>query len=167
MGKRLARMGHPSRACLPLFSLTAIASFLCIRGGAKAASSNNTSNPIDDSHYMGSETCQTCHAESYQRWKNTAMGRAFLEHAQTPLEKRACEACHGPGRAHVEGGGVTAIIRFGKKSKNNVQEQNAQCLQCHDKGDRMFWEGRTHDSRGLACVTLSPDHAAQFCFSSF
>jgi DmsE family decaheme c-type cytochrome len=121
----------------------------------KATSAAATPQAVDDSQYVGSETCQTCHAASFQTWKNTAMGRAFLDHPKTPLEKRGCEACHGPGRAHVEGGGdVTAIIRFDKKtSPLSAQEKNEQCLQCHEKGNRLFWQGSTHESRGLSCVT--------------
>ncbi|MBI2816558.1 MAG: ammonia-forming cytochrome c nitrite reductase subunit c552 [Acidobacteria bacterium] len=115
-----------------------------VAGAAKAA---------DDAEYIGSETCKTCHEDSFIRWSKTPMGRAFLEHAKTPLEKRGCEACHGPGKAHVEGGGdVSAIIRFGNESKQTAQEQNDQCLQCHEKGNRMFWRASPHQSRGLACV---------------
>ena len=154
MDEPLISCEHTSRAFLLVFSFTVIGALFCSGRESKAARPNNAVNPVDDTHYVGSETCRTCHAESYLNWKNTAMGRAFLEHAQTPLEKRACEACHGPGRTHVErGGDVASIIRFGKKSSHSVQEQNAQCLQCHDKGQRPFWEGRTHQSRGVACVT--------------
>jgi DmsE family decaheme c-type cytochrome len=107
-----------------------------------------------DSDYVGSDACATCHADSMQTWKNTAMGRAFLLHPKTDLERRGCESCHGPGRAHVEGGGdITRIRRFGQNSPLSVEEQNAECQQCHEKGARLFWEGSTHQSRGLACVT--------------
>jgi DmsE family decaheme c-type cytochrome len=107
----------------------------------------------DDAQYVGVETCKICHDDSYTKWRNTPMGRHFLEHAKTPLEEKTCEACHGPGKAHVEGGGdLAAIVSFGKNSKQTAQEQNDQCLQCHDKGNRMFWRGSPHQSRGLACV---------------
>ena len=87
----------------------------------------------NEPQYVGSETCRTCHVlgglapkGDFQSWKDTAMGRAFLDHPKTPLEARGCEACHGPGRAHVEGGGdITAILRFGEKSNLSAQEQNA------------------------------------------
>jgi DmsE family decaheme c-type cytochrome len=106
------------------------------------------------SDYVGSEACQTCHEASYQNWKGTAMGRAFLDHPKTDLERQGCESCHGPGRAHVEGGGdLTAIIRFGKSAPQSAVEQNEQCLQCHEKGGRIFWQGSIHESRGLACAT--------------
>jgi DmsE family decaheme c-type cytochrome len=81
------------------------------------------------------------------------MGRALLKHAKTPTEERGCEACHGPGRAHVEGGGdVNEIIRFGKNSRLSTAEQNDVCLKCHAGKQRMYWRGSAHQSRGLACV---------------
>lgn len=107
-----------------------------------------------DGDYVGSETCITCHQDQEHRFKNTIMGKVMLGNPRTPLEARGCEACHGPGRAHVEaGGGKDSIpIRFGKDSKNSVAEQNATCLDCHSRGNHLFWKGSPHESRGMACV---------------
>jgi DmsE family decaheme c-type cytochrome len=82
------------------------------------------------------------------------MGKVMLGNPRTPLEARGCEACHGPGKAHVEAGGGkdTIPIRFGKDSKNSVAEQNATCLDCHSRGNHLFWKGSPHESRGMACV---------------
>jgi DmsE family decaheme c-type cytochrome len=118
------------------------------------ALSAQASPQTDQSAYMGTEACRTCHEASFQAWKGTAMGKAFVDHPKNDLESKGCETCHGPGRSHVEGGGdVDAIIRFGKKSPLSAAEQNDTCLQCHEKGGRMFWKGSTHNLRGLACVT--------------
>ncbi|MBI4519466.1 MAG: DmsE family decaheme c-type cytochrome, partial [Gemmatimonadetes bacterium] len=69
------------------------------------------------------------------------------------LEARACEACHGPGEEHVRGGGDrTKIFRFGKNSPASLAEQNTRCLQCHESGARLHWNGSVHESRNLACV---------------
>ncbi len=150
MGEKLIRNG--TRAGWLVGWLAAMVMFTPGTGESKPATP--AQQTADDSQYVGSETCRTCHEDSYQRWKNTTMGKAFLEHAQKPLEKRACEACHGPGRAHAEGGGgADTIISFSKKTKRPAHELNEQCLQCHEKGNRMFWEGSTHESRGLSCVT--------------
>jgi DmsE family decaheme c-type cytochrome len=107
-----------------------------------------------DGDYVGSETCVTCHQDQEHRFKNTIMGKVMLGNPRTPLEARGCEACHGPGKAHVEaGGGKDSIpIRFGKDSKNSVAEQNATCLDCHSRGNHLFWKGSPHESRGMACV---------------
>ncbi|MBI1956443.1 MAG: DmsE family decaheme c-type cytochrome [Acidobacteria bacterium] len=152
MGKNLATSRNGAKAIGLLCLFAAIVFFLLSPGKSQAASSATV--PQAQGEYVGSETCRGCHPDQFEGWKNTAMGRAMLDHPQTDLEKRACEACHGPGRAHAEGGGdVSAILRFGKESTLSAEDQNAQCLQCHEKGARLFWEGSTHDSRGLTCVT--------------
>ena len=102
-----------------------------------------------DGDYVGSETCITCHDDQNRRFKNTVMGKVMLGNPHTPEEARGCEACHGPGRAHVEAGGgkETIPIRFGKDSKNSVAEQNAVCMDCHARGTHLFWKGSPHESR--------------------
>lgn len=106
-----------------------------------------------DGDYVGNEACVACHQEQEHRFKNTVMGKVFA-HPRTPLEERGCESCHGPGKAHVEaGGGKDSIpIRFGKDSKNSIEEQNATCIACHSKGNQMFWRGSPHQTRAMACV---------------
>jgi len=106
-----------------------------------------------DGDYVGSETCVTCHQDQERRFKNTIMGKV-MAHPRTPLEARCCESCHGPGKAHVEAGGgkETIPVRFGKDSQNSVEEKNAACLDCHSKGNRLFWKGSPHQSRAMACV---------------
>jgi DmsE family decaheme c-type cytochrome len=108
----------------------------------------------DDPQYVGSEACKACHRNQYEKFTHTRMGKVLLNAPRTPLEAKGCEACHGPARAHVENGGsLEAIVRFGKSSNRSAEEQNLQCLQCHEKGMRLFWQGSPHESRGLSCVT--------------
>ena len=81
------------------------------------------------------------------------MGKIFAN-PRTPEEKLGCESCHGPGKAHVEAGGTkeTIPVRFTKAANESADVRNAACLSCHEKGQRMFWKGSPHESRGLACV---------------
>jgi DmsE family decaheme c-type cytochrome len=129
--------------------------------------------PGDDPGYVGSEICQTCHESQYRTVQKTRMGKIMFKAPRTPLEAKGCEACHGPARSHVDlmtgttsngngqGNGTTAspepalggIIRFGKNSALPAAEQNAVCLECHQKGMQLFWKGSPHESRGLTCVT--------------
>ncbi len=106
-----------------------------------------------DGDYVGSETCIACHDDQNKRFQRTAMGKAFAT-PRNAAQKLGCEACHGPGRVHVEAGGGkdTIPIRFGKDSKNTADEQNAVCLSCHQRGNRLFWKASAHQSRGMTCV---------------
>jgi len=92
----------------------------------------------DKSPYVGSEACAGCHAESFEVWRGSRHARAwdslkevgktfdpecischvvgfgkeggFHSEQDSPhLAGVGCEACHGPGKAHVgEGGGKMA-----------------------------------------------------------
>lgn len=103
--------------------------------------------------YAGTETCLGCHEDQQNRFKNTVMGK-IMARPRTALESQGCESCHGPGKAHAEAGGDKDLIpiRFGKDSKNSVEEKNSACLACHTQGNRLFWEGSPHESRAIACV---------------
>ncbi len=112
-----------------------------------------------NSDYVGSDTCVACHEEQNRSFKNTAMGKAFAN-PHSADEKLGCEACHGPGKVHIEaGGGKDSIpIRFAKDSKTSVEEQNQACIQCHKRGNRMFWAGSPHESRGMRCADCHQGH---------
>ena len=55
----------------------------------------------------------------------------------------------------------TNIIRFGTDPELDLHSQNGQCIECHDKGMRLFWQGSTHESRGLACVACHQVHLGE------
>jgi DmsE family decaheme c-type cytochrome len=51
------------------------------------------------------------------------------------------------------GRGVGGIISFRPEDQSRTaSENNAICLNCHERGDRTYWNGSTHDSRGLMCT---------------
>lgn len=108
-----------------------------------------------DSNYVGAETCKGCHEEAFNKFSKTRMGRLFLYQARNPNEANACETCHGPGKAHVDGGGGKGkggLITFAKNDSTPVEKRNAVCLTCHTKGARIFWKGSQHESRDVACT---------------
>jgi DmsE family decaheme c-type cytochrome len=112
--------------------------------------------------YAGSDTCVICHSDQGQHFQNTVMGKAFAR-PKNDKEKLGCESCHGPGKNHVESGGgkETIPIRFAKDSQNTVDEKNGACLSCHERGNRLFWQGSPHETRNVACVDCHTGHEPQ------
>jgi len=103
------------------------------------------------------QDCAACHED---------VVKAFGMNRHEVLEKSAkykvsnpCESCHGPGKAHIDGGGdKTKLIGFkGKESKT----YNQQCLACH-KGDHEVtgFGSSTHAKQGLDCADCHSVHKA-------
>ncbi|ADP72408.1 decaheme c-type cytochrome, DmsE family [Rhodomicrobium vannielii ATCC 17100] len=107
-------------------------------------------------YYVGSEPCKVCHAYLFDEFKFTVMGRNFEAGKDTPKGKMDCETCHGPASGHVNGGGgrLGGGIRSFRKSdpRTSVADTNGVCLQCHEKNDRTYWKGSTHETRDVACT---------------
>jgi DmsE family decaheme c-type cytochrome len=69
-----------------------------------------------------------------------------------------CESCHGPGQAHVDGGGdVTKIFRFNKTSSTQI---DSTCLGCHASAHPNF-ERSPHAGANLSCTSCHSVHASQ------
>jgi len=105
--------------------------------------------------YAGADTCKGCHAEQYEKFSHTKMGRLFLHQPRNTTESLGCENCHGPGKAHADAGGgkgVGGLITFAKNDTTPVEKRNGVCLTCHTKGNRVFWTGSAHQSRDVACT---------------
>lgn len=159
MSTRPVAFTRSRRAVLLILVLAVFGLVVLVSSRSTARGSENTplvSPPgaADDTNYVGSDTCKQCHEDEYNKVKGTKMGKIVLFNPRTPIEARGCEACHGPGRTHVEGGGGkgTIPLSFAKDAHEATEQKNSACLNCHLKGNRMFWEGSPHESRGIACV---------------
>ena len=127
----------------------------CFKAADTAPPVAQTPGPPSPDDYIGADTCKACHEEAYNHFAATKMGKLFLKHPRSTQEKNACEACHGPGKAHAEspGSGKDAkLITFGKKDPTPVEVRNRVCLECHSKGARVFWKGSPHASRDVSCT---------------
>jgi DmsE family decaheme c-type cytochrome len=106
-----------------------------------------------DAYFVGSAKCLTCHAPLAAEFEQTLMGRIGKTTRKGTME---CENCHGAGSKHVAAGGgrgVGNMMSFRPDDPRfSVQEVNDTCLTCHEKGDRTYWRGSTHETRGLACT---------------
>src|SRR5205085_2496278 len=96
--------------------------------------------------------CEGCHAQEAANWAHTIHAAVFTLNPRDSVEAQGCEACHGPGSAHVKNpSDLSTIISFSHKSRTPVTRQNAQCLSCHQGGQRIFWHGSIHEDNNLAC----------------
>ena len=95
----------------------------------KSTASSASYRPTDASLYVGSEVCEACHDAQAKSYNHGPHWRTELDKKRGP-EWRGCEACHGPGKEHVEGGGdVSKIIRFPELSSIDASRR---CLDCHE-----------------------------------
>jgi DmsE family decaheme c-type cytochrome len=121
------------------------------KGSGPIAGGTKPSAPVEAS-FVGAKVCVTCHATQADSFSHTIMGRI----GKTQKGKFDCENCHGPGSAHVKAGGgrgVGGIISFRPEDlSRTADENNAICLTCHQRGDRTYWSGSTHETRGLMCT---------------
>ncbi len=112
--------------------------------------------------FVGEKVCVTCHAGHAESFSKTLMGRIGKSQPgrEGPVPGRAgsfaCENCHGAGSLHVKAGGgrgVGGIISFRSDDQSrSVRGNNAICLACHERGDRTYWSGSTHEVRNVACT---------------
>jgi DmsE family decaheme c-type cytochrome len=116
--------------------------------------------PTDPSLYVGSETCKTCHEDIYKNFETTPHFVTTLDTKKGP-GWHGCEACHGPGKEHVEGGGdKTKIFTF---KDVPAKETSERCLGCHSYGEEHSNFGRSaHLQNNVGCTDChSPHHAKE------
>jgi DmsE family decaheme c-type cytochrome len=108
--------------------------------------------------YVGSQTCQGCHDQIF---KNFQASPHWITTEKTKVTPGAhgCESCHGPGSAHVEGGGdKTKIFTFKGVSSEQITQR---CLTCHQNSqEHGNWARGMHATNGVSCIDChSPHHA--------
>jgi DmsE family decaheme c-type cytochrome len=113
---------------------------------------------------QGADTCLACHNNS------AVIGIFRTKHAR-PDDPRGpfghgglqCEACHGPGGAHVQAGGgpLAGLLDFGPKASAPAVKQNAQCLSCHQSNAAHDWASSAHAASDVACASCHTLHAAK------
>jgi DmsE family decaheme c-type cytochrome len=111
----------------------------------------------DASKYVGAETCKTCHEEIYNNWSKTPHWKTTLNTKAGPSHQ-GCEGCHGPGAAHVEGGGD--ISKIFNPAKHSVKEVDAMCLTCH-AGDHPNFDRSPHAKAKVGCISCHSVHQSK------
>ena len=168
MSRQIGRLSGVLGGVAALLIVIVLASSSCTqaqKAPPKPAAAAATAPP---EAYVGAETCKGCHEEQYVKFSKTKMGQLFLKHPRSTRESLACEGCHGPGKAHADAGGgkgVGGMISFRKNDPTPIEQRNAQCLQCHERSARLFWQGSAHEARDVACTnchTVMEDVSPRF-----
>ena len=129
-----------------------------IHSSAAPSQNKTVTAPADTSGYVGAETCKTCHEAIYNDWEKTPHWKTTLDTKGGPSHQ-GCESCHGPGAAHVAGGGdKTKIFIF---EDHSTKEINDRCLTCHASGTQhMNAINSEHSRNDVSCISChSPHHA--------
>jgi DmsE family decaheme c-type cytochrome len=113
--------------------------------------------PTDPDLYAGNDVCAACHDPETKSFNHGPHWKTGLDKKRGP-EWQGCEGCHGPGKAHVEGGGdVTKIIRFTKLSSADASRR---CLDCHEFGEEHSNFLRSeHLTNNVGCIDCHSIHA--------
>ena len=134
-------------------------------GQTKDAAQSKQGQPVDPSQYVGGESCAECHAAEATHYALTAHNKTNVGNA--PVDKRSCEACHGPAKGHVDFYlQIQKLNEAGKEDEATVlmndtakaaaaklhsfkemssAESSAICLKCHEGTQGRSEEiGRAH-----------------------
>jgi len=141
-------------ACLLSVSFVLGPRMLHAAGGGPQQAVVSHSNPgtADADQFVGAETCETCHGDVAKKFGDNPHSRLALEHGGKGV---TCENCHGPGKAHVDGGGdVTKIFQFSKASPRAIDQK---CLTCH-AGAHPNFEHTAHGEANVDCLSCHSIH---------
>ena len=105
--------------------------------------------PIDSAN---AATCATCHKEVVQGFDNNPHSKARMPAGKSV----ACESCHGPGKAHQEGGDVALIFNPSTAAAKAVNEK---CQACHG-GKHENSEQSSHGKGNVSCIGCHSIHSA-------
>jgi DmsE family decaheme c-type cytochrome len=102
--------------------------------------------------YVGEKVCISCHEVESNNFSHTLHSKIFRQNPKNDTEKQVCEACHGPGSLHAKKTkDKSLLIGFTKQWGTPMEKMNAQCLNCHSGGQRIFWGGSIHEKNKLGC----------------
>jgi nitrate/TMAO reductase-like tetraheme cytochrome c subunit len=110
----------------------------------------------------GSKLCIGCHDYSDQSPVHPLLATSHGDAQQkgTPMAERGCESCHGPSAAHASAPTINSPgVSFGPRWNSGMEEQNSQCLECHQDSVSKSWQTSVHAKQNIGCATCHDSHA--------
>jgi DmsE family decaheme c-type cytochrome len=110
---------------------------------------------------QGADSCLGCHGDaSVTGIFRTKHARPDDPHGPFGHGGLQCEACHGPGGAHVKAGGgpLAGMVDFGAKAAAPAPVQNTKCLGCHQSNAAHDWATSAHAASDVACASCHSLH---------
>lgn len=159
-------MKHFAGSIQGLFILALVMAGVCAQPVLRADTPDRGKNAQEQKQagpaaadYVGAETCKTCHEDMYKSFEKTPHFVTTLDNKKGP-EWEGCEACHGPGKAHVEGGGdKSKIFTFKGVSAKEISNR---CLACHQYTEEHSNFARSaHLQNGVGCTDCHDPHHAK------
>lgn len=151
------RLTKSIKAVLMSASVFAVVIWLTAANSPQSVVKATGDNKPAANDYVGSDTCQACHEDTFKAYSHTM--HASLGNLPAWKNKTTgCESCHGPGKAHVDGGGdKTKIITFTGKSSKEISET---CLSCHaGRDERNNFRRGEHWRNDIGCVDCHSPHS--------
>ncbi len=157
----LLDFAQPVKAAEPVFVAAADSKRVKIKKADSAPSEDASGFAKGDP-----QVCLGCHGQDPHI-------QAFLRYSpmarkgdqRTPMAGVGCESCHGPSAAHVasrsKGGNVEPAVVFSGPNASPVEQRNEQCMNCHEGGQRINWQGSKMQNDGVACVNCHTVHVAK------
>jgi len=135
------------------FAILLLTSSAFAAPGAKPAGKQASQAAASD--FVGSDTCATCHEDVAKGFANNPHTKMAQMHGKNGV---TCENCHGPGKAHVDGGGDVAKIF--NPAKAPAKEVAKTCLGCHG-GQHANFEMSGHGEGNVGCLGCHSVHASK------
>ena len=108
--------------------------------------------------YVGSEACKDCHEDQFKAFSHTSHAK-LATIGSWKGKVTGCEACHGPGKAHIEEGDPAKIISFKSKSSKAISET---CLTCHaGKEEHNNFRRGEHWRNDIGCTDCHLSHSPE------
>ncbi len=106
--------------------------------------------------YVGSDACKDCHEDQFKAFSHTSHAQ-LAKISSWKGKVTGCEACHGPGKAHLEEGDPKKIISFKNKSSKEISET---CLTCHaGREEHNNFRRGEHWRNDIGCTDCHSSHS--------